>query len=120
MKKPVILNLHGNEIELRFTMSVWERLEDEICTLEEFQKRMQQKGRLRLIAQVAAILAQDAQPEITAEFIFNSMRPADLRTVSTAVMQAITNGLSMDEKADGENVRDAVLDEIESKKEKAV
>ncbi len=120
MKKPVILNLQGNEIELRFTMAAWERMEDEICTLEELRERMQQKGRLRLIAQVAALLAQDAQPETTAEYIFSSMRPADLRAVSAAIMQAITDGLSMDEKADGKKARDAVLEEIESKKEKAV
>lgn len=120
MKKPVILNLQGNEIELRFTMAAWERMEDEICTLEDLQKRMQQQGRLRLIAQVAALLSQDAQPGTTAEMIFDNMRPADLRTVSAAVMQAITDGLTMDEKADGEEARDAVLEEIESKKEGAV
>ena len=119
-KQSISITLQGETFPLRFTMEAWEKLEDEICTLDELEEQMQKKGRLRVIVQVAALLAQPDQPEVTPEYIFNAMEPRDVRRVTAAIMQAITDGLKMEEKQDEGEIHDVVLEEIEAKKERAV
>lgn len=118
MGKRVFVTLHGQKIELRFTMCAWETIENDIAPLEELTAKMQQKGRLRLIPRVVSILA--AESGMTAEQVFEAMEPADVRQCTDAIMRAITAGLRMDEKGEEGKPKDAVLEEIESKKNQAV
>ena len=117
MRLPTVIKLQGQEIELRFTMGSWERLEDEVCTLDELEEKLQGKGRLRLIAKVASILSVQA---LEPDMLFAMMQPADVRGVTAAIMKAITDGLKMEEKQGEGEIHDVVLEEIDAKKEKAV
>ena len=117
MRFPTVIKLQDNEIEFKFTMAAWERLEDEVCSLDELEEKLQGKGRLRLITKVASILS--VQP-LGPDALFDMMRPADVRRVTAAIMQAITDGLKMEEKQGESDVHDVVLEEIDAKKEKAV
>lgn len=119
MENPVFVTLRDQKLELEFTMAAWDRLEEEIGTLDELEEKLTARGRLRVIARAAAILAQHQDPEITAEYIFSLMEPRDVRAVSTAIVKAITQGLSMEEKPDGGQMHDVVLEEIDAKKERA-
>ena len=47
----------GKEYNLQFTMQVWDRMENEICMVEEFDEVMMQKGRLRKVAKLVSIMS---------------------------------------------------------------
>ena len=117
MRFPTVIQLQDHEIKLEFTMAAWERLEDEVCSLDELEDKLQGKGRLRLITKVASILAvQPMEPDA----LFAMMRPADVRKVTAAILQALTAGLKMEEKQGESAVHDVIREEIDAKKEKAV
>ena len=115
-KEPPVLTLAGKEIPLRFTMRTWEALENEIGPVEEVYSALNGKGRLRAVPRIAAILSDD--PEITADWIFDHMIPADFKGVTKAIIAAITWGLEMETEEDDGKVHDAVLEEIEKKEQK--
>lgn len=112
-QKVPALFLAGKEIPLRFDMQAWEEIENTCCLIGDLGDRINQKGRLRLGAKVAAILAHD--PQITEDWIFQHMRPADFRLLAEAVTGAIAQGLAMEQEQDDGEVRDVILDEIEKK-----
>ena len=47
----------GKEYNLQFTMPVWDRFENEICLVEEFDQVMTQKGRLKKIPKLVSLPA---------------------------------------------------------------
>lgn len=103
----------GKEYNLRFTMAVWERLENEICMVEEFDETMVQKGRLRKAAKLVSIMSEEP---VTAEEIWNAMQPSDVRNIVGEAREIIREGLKMKVKKDDEDkVVDVVLEEIEKK-----
>lgn len=103
----------GKEYELQFTMPVWDRMENELCLVEEFDQVMMQKGRLRKAAKLVSIMSTT---EVTAEEIWNSMQPADVRNIIGEAREIIREGLRMKvEKEEDNKVVDAVLEEIEKK-----
>ena len=103
----------GKEYNLQFTMAVWERLENEICMVEEFDETMVQKGRLRKAAKLVSIMSEEP---VTAEEIWNAMKPADVRNIVGEAREIIREGLKMKVKKDDEDkVVDVVLEEIEKK-----
>ena len=103
----------GKEYELQFTMPVWDRMENELCMMEEFDQVMMQKGRLRKVVKLVSIMSTT---EVTAEEIWNSMQPADVRNIIGEAREIIREGLKMKvEKEEDNKVVDAVLEEIEKK-----
>lgn len=103
----------GKEYNLQFTMAVWERLENEICMVEEFDEMMVQKGRLRKTAKLVSIMSEEP---VTAEEIWNAMQPSDVRNIIGEAREIIREGLKMKVKKDDEDkVVDVVLEEIEKK-----
>ena len=104
----------GKEYNLQFTMPVWNRLEEEICLVEEFDQVMMQKGRLRKAAKLVSIMSVE-QPVDTEE-IWNTMQPADVRNIIGEAREVIREGLKMKVKSDEDDkVVDVVLEEIEKK-----
>lgn len=104
----------GKEYELQFTMPVWDKMENELCLVEEFDQTMAQKGRLRKVAKLVSIMSTT---QVTAEEIWNSMEPADVRNIIGEAREIIREGLKMKVKTDEDEnkVVDAVLEEIEKK-----
>jgi len=115
-KETPVITLSGKEIPLRFTMRTWEALEDEFGPVEEVYSALSGKGRLRAAPRIAAILSDD--PEISADWIFDHMIPADFKGITRAIIAAVTRGLEMETEEDSGEVRDAVLEEIEKKEPK--
>ena len=104
----------GKEYNLQFTMPVWERLENEICLVEEFDEVMMQKGRLKKAAKLVSIMSVE-QP-VKAEDIWSDMVPADVRNIIGEAREVIREGLKMKVQKDEDNkVVDVVLEEIEKK-----
>ena len=104
----------GKEYNLQFTMPVWDRLESEICLVEEFDDVMMQKGRLKKAAKLVSIMSVE-QP-VKAEDIWNDMVPADVRNIIGEAREVIREGLKMKVQKDEDNkVVDVVLEEIEKK-----
>lgn len=103
----------GKEYNLQFTMPVWDKLENEICMVEEFDTVMMQKGRLRKAAKLVSIMSEE---KVSAEDVWNAMVPADVRNIIGEAREVIRAGLKMKVKTEDENkVVDAVLEEIEKK-----
>ena len=112
--KEAMIIIGGKEYELQFTMPVWDKMENELCLVEEFDQTMAQKGRLRKVAKLVSIMSTT---QVTAEEIWNSMEPADVRNIIGEAREIIREGLKMKVKTDEDEnkVVDAVLEEIEKK-----
>ena len=104
----------GKEYNLQFTMQVWDRMENEICMVEEFDEVMMQKGRRRKVAKLVSIMSVE---KADAEEIWKAMEPADVRNIIGEAREVIREKLKMKVKKDDEEnkVVDAVLEEIEKK-----
>lgn len=108
------VKLSGENVPLRFDMAAWERLEDELCLLDELADKLTQRGRIKALAQVLAILSGKQADAIRA-----AMKPADVRTLTQAAWLTINEGMKMDTTPDGEDqVIDLTLKEIEKKEER--
>ena len=115
---PVKFN-SGFELSLRFTMDVWERLENEICMIGDIGEKVSTgKDRLRMSAKIGAIMAADET--VTEETIWANMEPRDLRTLNDSITRCISENLAMETETEDENaVHDVVLEELEAQKETA-
>ena len=104
----------GKEYNLQFTMQVWDRMENELCMVEEFDEVMMQKGRLRKVAKLVSIMSVEP---VDAEEIWKAMEPADVRNIIGEAREVIREKLKMKVKKDDEEnkVVDVVLEEIEKK-----
>ena len=104
----------GKEYNLQFTMQVWDRMENELCMVEEFDEVMMQKGRLRKVAKLVSIMSVEP---VDAEEIWKNMEPADVRNIIGEAREVIREKLKMKVKKDDEEnkVVDVVLEEIEKK-----
>ena len=103
----------GKEYNLQFTMPVWDKMENEICMVEEFDNVMMQKGRLRKTAKLVSIMSEEP---VSADDIWNAMTPADVRNIIGEAREVIRAGLKMKVKTEEDNkVVDVVLEEIEKK-----
>ena len=112
--KEAMIIIGEKEYELQFTMPVWDKMENELCLVEEFDQTMAQKGRLRKVAKLVSIMSTT---QVTAEEIWNSMEPADVRNIIGEAREVIRAALKMKVKTDEDEnkVVDAVLEEIEKK-----
>ena len=80
----------GKEYNLQFTMPVWDRMENEICMIEEFDEVMMQKGRLRKVAKLVSIMSVE---KADAEEIWKAMEPADVRNIIGEAREVIRETL---------------------------
>lgn len=108
MKQQVKLTLGGEELVFRFDMGIWERLEDEICTLDELGDKMNAPGRLRLIAAVTALMT-DRDPE----WVWANMKPAKVSLLSRAITATVKAALRTETEDEDEETVDVTLEELE-------
>ena len=109
--------LDNHEIEVQFTMPIWEKIEEKVGLIDNFEEIMNSKGRLRKIAEMVAIMS--VRQPCSAEEIFRAMEPGDVRTIVAELRRVIREALRMDEKKGEDGVVDEVLEEIEKKEARA-
>lgn len=105
----------GKEYTLRFDMESWEKLEDEVCLIDDMGDKLAGKGRIRAISQVFAILAKADFDEI-----WKNAKPSEMRAMTKAIWAAINDGMHMETERGGDREVDVTLEEIEKKEEPAV
>lgn len=112
--KEAMIIIGGKEYELQFTMPVWDKMENELCMVEEFDMVMMQKGRLRKAAKLVSIMSVEP---VKADEIWEQMQPSDVRNIIGEAREVIRAALKMKVKTDEDDnkVVDAVLEEIEKK-----
>lgn len=113
------VTISGKEMKLRFTMPMWYRMEDEICTLDDLYTMMHSKGRLHKdkIPLLCEIMSDGA---ITADDVMREKDAATIRTLIDAIEAEVVKAVTMKEKKyDDNSVHDEVLEEIEKKDQRA-
>ena len=106
MQKIVIA---GKTINLTFNMHDWERVEDEVCTLDELDSALTKKGRIKNIYKLVAILAHDEV--ITPEWLSLNVQPYQIKALVQEINTTIIKALNR--KDDDNTVHDTVLEEIQ-------
>ena len=104
--------LNGKEYILRFDMETWERLEEDVCLVDDLGDKLAGRGRITAIMQVFAILARADIQEIRA-----NARPVDMRKMTQAIWQAINDGMHMEAEHGEDREVDVTLEQIEKKEE---
>lgn len=105
----------GKEYTLRFDMESWEKIEDDVCMIDDLGEKLAGKGRIRAIAQVFAILAKADFDEI-----WKDAKPGEMRAMTKAIWAAINAGMHMETEKGSDREVDVTLEEIEKKEEPAV
>lgn len=109
----------GKEIQLKFTMPIWLKMEDEICLLDDLYTMMHSKGRFEedKIPKLAEIMSDGT---VTAKDILAEDDPTTMRALIDEIQRVIAQAMTMKEKKyDDDSVHDEVLEEIEKKETKA-
>lgn len=112
-----MITIGNHEYELQFTMPIWDKIEEQVCMVEQLDDTLMKKGRLHKIALLVAIMAVE-QP-VAAERIFRDMEPADVRPVVTEIRRVINKALKMRTQQGEDKVVDEVLEELEKKETQA-
>lgn len=108
----------GNkEFEFQFTMPVWDKFEQKVGLVEEFDQIISSPGRLKKICRMAAIMSIE-QP-VSEEMFFRELTPADVRVLVNELRETIREGLKMETEKGEDEVVDEVLEEIEKKETQA-
>ena len=104
------LELHGTTYTLRFDMEAWERIEDEVCLVDDLGDKLVERGRIKTIVKIFAILA-GCEEEQLRKAIF----PGDIRKMTTAIWGAINAGMKMETQHGEDREVDVTLEELEKK-----
>ena len=112
-----MISLGNHEIELQFTMPVWEKIEEQVGLIDDFDNIMNSRGRLRKVALMTAIM--NVRQPCSAEEIYRLMEPSDVRIMVAEIRRVIGRGLKMNTKKDEDKVVDEVLEELEKKETRA-
>ena len=105
----------GKTIELRFTMPIWKRMEQEICTMEELYTMLHGAERFQedKLPYLICMMSGDV---ITPKVLLRECTPADMRALIDEVERVMATAVTMREKKyDDDSVHDEVLEEIEKK-----
>lgn len=121
----VTFDFNGRELPFLFTLDAWERMEKEVCTMDElFDMYRGQDNAKRMLVdtmhktlKLAVILSEaaDAKPPITYDELHNGLIPGEVILLQGAIMNAVSDGLDFENKKKP-GPRDLVLEEIEPKK----
>ena len=104
--------LRGKEYTLKFDMETWEKLEDEVCLIDDLGEKLAGRGRITAILQVFTILARADLEEVR-----QNARPSDMRKMTQAIWAAINAGMKMETERGGDREVDVTLEEIEKKED---
>ena len=117
------VKLHdGSVLELAFDMDVWEQLEDEIDVTEKIGQRLTEKGRIKLLPRIAAVMARPREDgsRWKAEEIRARLTPRIYGVLNAAVNLAIADAMKMETEQPNESaVVDETLEELEKNGPKA-
>lgn len=116
MKPQTVKLKDGSVLELVFDMDVWEQLEDQIDVTEKIGLRLASKGRIKLLPQIAAIMARPRADGTRwkAEEIRARLTPRTYSLLNAAVNLAIADAMKMETELPDENrVVDETLEELE-------
>ena len=103
------------EIQLRFTMPMWYRMEEEICILDDVYTMMGSQDRFRE-DKIPALIAMMSGDVVTPKEVRREVDPATMKALIDEVTRVIAQAITMKEKKyDDDSVHDAVLEEIEKK-----
>ncbi|MBR0405552.1 MAG: hypothetical protein IJI68_10220 [Eggerthellaceae bacterium] len=105
----------GKEYTLRFDMEAWERLEDEVCLVDDLGKMLEGRGRIKTTLQVFAIFAKADVEEIRKNAL-----PTDIRMMMRAIWKAFNDGMHVEAEHGEDREVDVTLEEIEKKGEPVV
>lgn len=109
----------GKEIKLKFTLPIWIRMEEEICTLDDLYTMMHSKGRFKE-DKIPALIAMMSGDEVTPKEVLRECDVATMRALIDEIMATAAKAMRMKEKKyDDDSVHDEVLEEIEKKEPKA-
>ena len=109
------IRVGGKVISLRFTMTMWYRMEKEICILDDLYTMMHEEGRFRE-DKLPALISMMSGEEITPKELLREADPATMRALIDKVTEVIAQAVTMRErKYDDESVHDETLEEIEKK-----
>ena len=107
------------EIQLRFTMTIWLRMEKEICILDDLYTMMHSEERFNE-NKLPALISMMSGDAVTPKEVLREADPATMKALIDNISLVITSALSMREKKyDDGSVHDEVLEEIEKKETKA-
>lgn len=112
-----MITIGNKEYTFQWTMPVWEKFEEKIGLVEEFDKIVMSPGRLKKICRMAAIMSID-QP-VSEEKFFREMEPRDVRFLVDELRRTIRDGLKMETETGEDEVVDEVLEEIAKKETQA-
>lgn len=113
------IRVGGKVISLRFTMTMWYRMEKEICILDDLYTMMHEEGRFRE-DKLPALISMMSGEEITPKELLREADPATMRALIDKVTEVIAQAVTMRErKYDDESVHDETLEEIEKKEPRA-
>lgn len=99
----------GKTLKLTFTMNDWETMEDEICTVDELDKKLTEKGRIKIVYQLAALMAHD--DIVTPDWLALNVKPYQFQPLIKGINQAIIKALT--HKDDDNTVQDVGLEELQ-------
>jgi len=112
----------GKELKMRFTMSMWIRMEEEICLMDDLYTMMHSKGRFAK-GKIPALTEIMTDGEITANDVLREYKqedPATIRALIDEIQSVIAGAMRMKEKKyDDASVHDETLEEIEKKEARA-
>ena len=109
------IRVGGKVINLRFTMTMWYRMEKEICILDDLYTMMHEEGRFRE-DKLPALISMMSGEEITPKELLREADPATMRALIDKVTEVIAQAVTMRErKYDDDSVHDETLEEIEKK-----
>ena len=110
--KEIKATVSGHEYTLKFSMATWEKLEDEVCAVDDLGDKLAGRGRIKAIINTFAILAGVDPDEIR-----NTAEPSDMRSMMQAIWKAINAGMKMVTQSGDDREVDVTLEEIEKKEE---
>ena len=109
----------GKKLQLAFTLGAWEKMENEVCALDDLfdmykaentKKRMSVEA-MRNTIKVAVIFAEAAGNHITYDELYSAFKPGNVFVLQGAIMAAVNEGLDFENKP---QKRDLVLEELDA------
>ena len=111
--------LGEKELKLKFTMPVWFRMEDEICTLDDLYTMMHERDRLKE-GKIPLLVSIMSGGDVTPKEVLRESDPATMKAIMQEIMRVSAEAVTMKEKRyEDDSVHDEVLEEIEKKETKA-
>ena len=113
VEKKIIIN--GKEIELKFTMPIFLKMEEEIVTLDDLYEFLRAKDRFN-VRKIPELVSLMSERVVSAKEVLEGSDVATLKKLVDEINRTVSKAVFMKEKRyDEDSVQDEVLEEIEKK-----